>query len=201
MRKVRTYTKTCKLCSVSFLSQTWNKKYCTKECKLTAFATGFADYDCGFTNCLQCKVEFHKKTYRHKYCSQGCKVQYEQIHGLVPTDVQYAKISGDWHRYLLRLCTKATRSALTPGILKDILDAQGGKCALTGVSLTCLLQRGTRTSTNASVDRIVPGGPYEKDNIRLVCARINILRGNMTDSEFLYWCKLVTVNLEPKHAA
>ena len=196
----RTYTKVCKLCNAQFLTGCWDKKYCTRECKLSAFTTGFADYDCGYARCKHCGVEFKKKHLRHVYCSDSCKATYTREHRKVPTEQQYHRVSGDWRKYFARLCAPAKREALTPDLLLSVLAAQGGRCALTGVELTCILKKGERTWTNASIDRIIPGAPYTLDNIRLICARINVLRGNMQDIEFVHWCRLVVTHYEDFHA-
>ena len=76
-------------------------------------------------------------------------------------------------------------------MLVKLLNDQEGKCALTGVQLTCILEKGNITHTNASIDRIEAGGPYILENIRLTCARVNVMRSNMSDEELLYWCKLL----------
>jgi hypothetical protein len=73
----------------------------------------------------------------------------------------------------------------------DILESQEGKCALTGVKLTFKRERGIKLKTNASIDRIVPGGPYIKENVRLVCSIVNKMRLDMTDEELKYWCSLI----------
>jgi hypothetical protein len=192
----RVYTKTCRLCNSEFSTGSWDKKYCSKECKAHAFSTGFADYDCGRALCAHCGSEFKKKHLRHAYCSDTCKSAAAKARGGVPTEQQYARLSGNWRKYLNRLCTPALRSQLTTDDLLQVLEVQNYMCALTGVPLTCVLVKGARTWTNASIDRIVAGGPYTPSNIRLTCVRINILRGNMTDGEFVHWCKLVVNHME-----
>ena len=70
---------------------------------------------------------------------------------------------------------------------------QGGLCALSGVELTKVAGHGV-VQTNASLDRIKPGGPYVLSNVRLTCVLINNFRGNSTDFEFKWWCKQVVDN-------
>lgn len=77
---------------------------------------------------------------------------------------------------------------LTTDEIISLYHAQNHKCALTGVELT-FIKGGS--STNLSIDRINPGEDYVISNIRLVCNTINYMRSNMTDDEFLNWCKLV----------
>ena len=63
-------------------------------------------------------------------------------------------------------------------------------CAITGVPLTNIHGSGI-VNTNASLDRIQAGGPYEKDNIRIVCSIINKMRLDNSDAEFMWWCRKV----------
>jgi hypothetical protein len=73
----------------------------------------------------------------------------------------------------------------------ELLEKQEYKCALSGEVLTCNLEVGTRTKTNASLDRIQAGGEYTIDNVQFVCAVINQLRMNMSVEEFVEWCRKV----------
>lgn len=54
--------------------------------------------------------------------------------------------------------------------------------------MTCILEKGKINFTNASIDRIIPGGDYTETNIRLVCRMANIMKWNMTDGELREWC-------------
>ena len=65
------------------------------------------------------------------------------------------------------------------------------KCALTGVELTCKLEKGVKCKTNASIDRIDPKGPYIKSNVHLVCAAVNKFRIDLPLDEFIDWCRKV----------
>ena len=71
------------------------------------------------------------------------------------------------------------------------LEKQDFKCALSGVPLTCKLEKGVSCPTNASVDRIVAGGPYTADNIQMVCRALNAWRSDTTVTDFVEWCRLV----------
>lgn len=142
--------------------------------------------------CPVCSIEFKPFSGAHKFCSAICKGKWKYITGISSTENQYKKISGNWFKYFQRLCCQKQRDSLTPEMLIKLLDKQEGKCALTGLQLTCILEKGNKAQTNASIDRLVSGGPYILENIRLTCARINIMRSNMTDEEFIYWCNLVS---------
>jgi hypothetical protein len=76
-------------------------------------------------------------------------------------------------------------------MLLEVLEEQDGRCALTGVKLTNILVKNRKVWTNASIDRIVSGGPYIRSNIQLVCAAVNGFRSQMSIEEFRQWCRMV----------
>jgi len=128
----------------------------------------------------------------HKFCSRACRRRYARIHGAESTEAQYTLISGNWAKYFGRLCTqKNRRGVITRAECMQILEAQKGLCALSGVPLTCVLISGTLTSTNASLDRIDPKGSYRRDNVQLVCAVLNKFRVDTPLPEFVAWCRKV----------
>lgn len=112
---------------------------------------------------------------------------------------QYERISGDWTKYFNRLNRRTSkRPTLTTKDLLEVLDKQKGFCALSGVPLTCKLEQGKKFKTNASIDRIIAGGEYVKDNIQLVCSALNSWRGDTELEEFIWFCKQVTEFQERK---
>lgn len=150
--------------------------------------------------CLVCKNLFKPRGGFHKFCSPQCKGKWKYITQEVTTDTQYKCISGNWDRYLSRLLyfDGRKRDELTRDILKEILIKQDFKCALSGVELTCQLEKGKRFWTNASVDRIEAGGPYIKENIQLVCRGLNSWRSSIPIEEFIWWCEQVVFNNSKK---
>ena len=100
--------------------------------------------------------------------------------------------SGDWSKFFgQRLGAARGRGELSRDMLIDLLKRQNYRCALSGVPLTCLLQKGTVTKTNASIDRINPKGGYVLENVQLVCAVINKFRVDLPVNEFVSWCRKV----------
>jgi hypothetical protein len=75
----------------------------------------------------------------------------------------------------------------------DMWEMQGGKCALSGVLMTH--QRdGTygdrkKKEFNASIDRINPQGPYVRENVQLVAARVNTMKHTLGEDMFMWWVK------------
>lgn len=144
-------------------------------------------------SCAVCGTVFTPKSGRHKFCTESCKGKWKYITGSMTTEVQYKLISGNWSRYISRLlyCGGRRRDLLTREVLLARLEKQNYLCALSGVPLTCELSKGVTCNTNASVDRIIPGGSYTPDNIQLVCVVLNNWRYDTTIAEFIRWCKKV----------
>lgn len=153
----------------------WSHKDCFKE------------KECGV-----CSTLFKPKSGVHKFCSEKCKGKWKYISGVMTTASQYETISGNWNRYFSRTrCRTAKRIEITVEHLLELLEEQNGKCALSGIPLTCILEKGKKHKTNASLDRIQPGGPYIKDNVQLVCSALNSWRSDTELEEFIWWCKQV----------
>lgn len=152
--------------------------------------------------CDTCGKQFKPRGGGQRFCSLACRGKWKYIAGDVTTASQYERISGNFNRYLPRLLYFGgkKRSRLTREILLKKLEEQGGKCALTGVELTCLLKKGKRFATNVSVDRIEAGGPYSEENIQLVCQAVNQWRSDLSVEEFQAWCKKVVEHERNKNA-
>lgn len=136
--------------------------------------------------CLICSKEF--ETYHPNYlcCSKECG----KIHKV---NTRYARENNDWNYYFKHLLSKKTDSSLTVTQLIGKIAEQDYKCALSGIELTCVRERGKVVLTNASIDRINAGKEYNYDNIQIVCRAINSFRGDMEVDEFINWCNKVTL--------
>ena len=78
--------------------------------------------------------------------------------------------------------------------LQEQWDEQDGLCAYTGIPLT--VPRGRKVG-DASVDRIDSSLGYIRSNIQWVHKRINSMKNDMDEEEFLFMCKLVTDRANP----
>jgi hypothetical protein len=138
--------------------------------------------------CPTCNTTFVATNNFHKYCSPSCRIPTNSD----STEWQYKRVSGNWRRYFNRLCARSfKREGLTVDMMVNLLEAQNGRCALSGVTLTCTLQKGVINRTNASIDRIDPKGAYTLDNVQLVCAVLNNFRVDTPLNEFIDWCRKV----------
>jgi hypothetical protein len=128
--------------------------------------------------CNTCSIEFKTRGDRfRKYCSRVC-------YGKTMTSTKE-------HFYFSKLVSKRKRhETISVKDCLDLLKEQNGMCALTAVPLTFTRGEG-KILTNASLDRIIAGGPYTKDNVRLTCVIVNLMRLDNSDEEFKYWCRKV----------
>lgn len=76
----------------------------------------------------------------------------------------------------------------------NLFYSQNGKCAISGVEILLTKSYGNGSEQTASLDRIDSSKGYTKDNIQWVHKRVNIMKMDMTDKEFIHWCKLIYLN-------
>ena len=143
--------------------------------------------------CVVCKDEFKPRTASNKFCSPQCKGKWKYITGTYSTENQYKAISGNWTKYVSRLMYHGgrKRDQLNRDILLRKLEEQDYKCALSGIQLTCQLEKGTKFPYNASIDRIQAGGSYTEDNIQIVCRSLNSWRADTSVEDFVAICRKV----------
>jgi len=72
----------------------------------------------------------------------------------------------------------------------DVYVKQNKKCALTGIDLW-FSKSATSHDGNASLDRIDSSKEYTKDNIQWVHKTINYIKRDLSDIEFIEWCRKV----------
>ena len=70
-------------------------------------------------------------------------------------------------------------------------ELQNGKCALTGLSLIFGFGRKDASKQNASLDRIDNNIGYAKGNIQWIHKRINVMKSNLSQYDFIGYCTLV----------
>ena len=139
--------------------------------------------------CQSCSKTFSPRSGVQKFCSVECRGTGRQVN----TEDQYESISGNWKRYCSRLLYAAgkKRSKLSVEDILELLEKQNYKCALSGLDLTCKLEKGKKFPHNVSIDRIKAGGPYTKDNIQLVCRAVNHWRADTDLTDFIEICRAV----------
>jgi hypothetical protein len=199
----RRRTGSCLSCGASYTTSQPLKTFCSGKCgkryRKKFGAVVVPRPTTKIKTCPVCKTDFSGRGPAALYCSPDCRLVAQTESDRRGTRAQYESISGNWHRWYSRAVTKKRKKdGLTVDQLKRLHVQQNGRCALTGFEMTCTLVSGTRCLTNASLDRIVPGGPYSIDNIQLVCAGVNMWRGEIPLDEFVDWCRAV-VNYAEEH--
>ncbi len=102
--------------------------------------------------------------------------------------------------YLSYLLAKAKRRKdceISLDYLENLWRVQSGRCALSGIEMTRVLGRGI-VQTNASIDRIDASKGYERGNVQLVCRSVNVMKMDMSQSEFLALCRSIVEACDAK---
>lgn len=95
-------------------------------------------------------------------------------------------------QYLTRLKHRKKEVTIT---LKDLLtqwEKQEGRCVYTNVRLLLVSRDSGWKQSTASIDRIDSSKGYVKGNIQWVHKRINSMKNDLKEEEFIQWCRLVT---------
>ena len=104
-----------------------------------------------------------------------------------------------WHRGIrVSWFNKFQKSASLRGIqwslslddIADLYEQQEGKCALTDWPIT-FPEVGAPYKTDASIDRIDSSFGYFKENVQLVDKRINMMKQQYSQEDFIEVCKAV----------
>ena len=141
---------------------------------------------------LFAKSQERRNPLKRAYLCKACNAQ--KTHEYRNTE------TGFWVSIWNNLTGNAKVRGLEVGINKqDIINiwkSQKGLCALTGLPMQLVQAKRINRTRNlnhyrASVDRIDSERGYHKDNIRLVCAYVNIMRSDMTDEQLRFWCEAI----------
>ncbi len=104
--------------------------------------------------------------------------------------------------YLSSIRCRARKLNIEYNVSKEFLwnlfERQNRKCNISGVEITlCDSIKNKKTNKmlqTASLDRIDSTRGYTKDNVQWLHKVVNKMKLNMTDNEFIEWCKLITKN-------
>ena len=98
------------------------------------------------------------------------------------------------------LVSNAKRRNIPVHICKEDIDLiykeQKGLCAVTGMPMEYVSGVESKNSFGVSVDRVDSNKGYTKDNVRLVCVRVNLIKMEMTDEQMEYWCNAITRGIQ-----
>lgn len=127
-----------------------------------------------------------KKTCGKKNCNYHNNLT--RINGALTTSTGYKNILGScWASWRLGAKARNIDFLITIEDAWEIFEKQEGKCALTGIELK--FRKGDNRIQTASLDRIDSSKSYTKENVQWVHKEINRMKGNLSESEFLNYCK------------
>lgn len=98
-----------------------------------------------------------------------------------------------WNHYIEGAKRRNFEFSITKEYAYELFIKQKGKCALSGVYISFSTSQGSksRALTTASLDRIDSKRGYTKDNVQWVHKKINRIKNNMPNQEFIDWCILI----------
>ncbi len=104
----------------------------------------------------------------------------------------YGKVGGtEYNNMKRRAIKKGYAVEVTIEDLSALFEAQGEKCALTGIPLTIHSGKG-----NGSIDRIDSKKGYVKGNVQWVDKRVNMMKNAIPEAEFVELCRLIYLKQE-----
>lgn len=182
----RDVSKICEVCGVQLkLNNSRDivrKKYCSESCKGKSIRGNVVF---GEKYCSECGKQFIPMWFGQYCCSTECNSA-KQLKS------SYKMMNGNPEKYFKHALYKRGREALSVEFMLDLLNKQGGRCAISGKKLTFIkIPNSGRTNTNASIDQIVAGGGYTEDNVQIVCDVVNRMKTDMTMDELRYWCAAI----------
>lgn len=100
-------------------------------------------------------------------------------------------IDGVSKQYLTRLHHRNKEVQISLQDLVDRWKLQNGKCAYTGLKLILVEKDTAWKQSTASIDRIDSSKGYILGNIQWVHKRVNTMKNDMSEDEFLLWCHTI----------
>jgi len=161
--------------------------------------------------CDNCKKKFKRKAYALEkakkrnqqffYCSKPCADKGKGNKELYKwADNRRDKYTP--YRWYIRVSSYRDKEMdLTPEYLKDLFEAQNGKCVYTLVDLKLWdykVKGGNDKIYTASLDRIDSDKGYVKGNVQFVSMAANLFKHTMTHEQTLEFCKIIHKNYQDK---
>jgi hypothetical protein len=111
----------------------------------------------------------------------------------------YGEISSDFFSTIKRnAVSRDIEFDVTIEYLYDLLLKQNKRCALSGVELYFGRVVKDKKSTTASLDRINSSKGYLPGNVQWVHKRVNIMKNNMDEKDFIEFCKCIVEHNKTK---
>jgi len=143
--------------------------------------------------CVTCGVEKPENSFpKDRNVCRACKTQSKEL-----------SASANYETYLTQLFINSRSKAasgqrdhirdfsITKEDVLDLWAQQNGRCAISGVILTHHKDGTGAKDFNASLDRIYNNKGYTKNNVHLVCYRVNLLKHTLPNDMFYWWIKTI----------
>lgn len=144
------------------------------------------------TKCQNCNslLGFPRKVTK-RFCSHDCGVAW-RTKNVYRYKYTFRHRSESPHNFMKVLLSKKrdARSELDIQFLTELWDKQKGLCAISGLPMTYKAGEG-KVNTNVSIDQIIPGMGYTKDNVQLVTYSANLMKGTLTMAELYTMCEQI----------
>jgi len=141
--------------------------------------------------CPKCKTEKPDDEFRHRDRGIKLNIPYGRCVRCRQTD--YMIRQSDPINYFNSMLRNGRRSRAEISA-KDLLalwKMQNGRCAITGLPMSMISGAGKRYN-NVSIDRINAKLPYEHGNIWLVLSAVNAMKGSLSMTELVAFCRLIS---------
>ena len=151
----------------------------------------------GLLHCSKCGIDktedqFHKSSSQKNtsgrvYHCKSCVAKTQTKRNM--TEVGFK--SNLWQNLLGNAKRRNIPVYIDKSDIQKLYDEQGGLCAVTGLPMQFSALESGKNSYAVSVDRIDSSKGYYKDNIRLVCSRVNLIKMELSDDQMRFWCNLI----------
>jgi len=94
---------------------------------------------------------------------------------------------------------RPTENIVTLDELMELFEAQGGMCAVSGLKMNWATRSGNgKQPISMSLDRIDGSRGYERDNLRLVCWQVNLMKNCWSEEQMLTMARAIVKNTDAK---
>ncbi len=111
----------------------------------------------------------------------------------------YEEISGIyWNRIIVSAKKRNLAFDINIKEMWNLFLKQERKCSISGVEIGFAKTWATQIETTASIDRINSQIGYINTNVQWVHKRVNMMKQNMNEKEFIDWCNKILINQNKK---
>jgi hypothetical protein len=96
-----------------------------------------------------------------------------------------------WYQMLNSAKLRNLTFELTIEYLYDLFLKQNRKCKISGIDIKFRKLGEPKDFTTASLDRIDSSKPYIENNVQWLHKRVNVMKSNLSDEEFINICKTI----------